>query len=208
MPYPANQLNADETVVVDLHPHWWFFAAPVSALIASIIVGILLIAWDAEGWFPDALKAIVLVLIVGSALMSILRFLRWNSTSFVVTNSRIIFRTGLLAKSGIEMPLHRVNNVNFSQSILERMLGAGDLLIESGGESGQSRFSDIRQPEKVKNLIHDQMRVRETEQRTMLHSNGSGGDVATQLEKLEGLRDRGSITPDEFEAQKRRLFGG
>jgi hypothetical protein len=33
-----------------------------------------------------------------------------------------------------------------------------------------------------------------------------GNDVATQLEKLEGLRDRGSISADEFEAQKRRLL--
>ena len=33
-------------------------------------------------------------------------------------------------------------------------------------------------------------------------------DVATQLEKLEGMRDRGTLSPEEFEAQKRKLLGG
>jgi uncharacterized membrane protein YdbT with pleckstrin-like domain len=204
MPYPTDLLNGDETVVVDLHPHWWFFAGPLSALLASVALGIWLIAWDAEGWFADSLKVIVLALIIGTALLSVIRYLRWSTTSFVVTNARIIFRTGLLAKHGVEIPLHRVNNVNFNQSIIERILGAGDLLIESGGESGQSRFSDIRQPEKVKNLIHFQMQAREARQRDGVQT----GDVATQLEKLEGLRDRGSITPEEFDNQKRRLLGG
>lgn len=202
MPYPTKLLNADETVVVDLHPHWWFLAAPVSALIGAVVVGILFLAWDV--W--DVLKVAVLLVIVGAAITSAIRFLRWNSTSFVVTNNRIIFRTGLVAKRGVEIPLDRVNNVNFSQSVIERILGAGDLLIESGGESGQSRFSDIRQPEKVKNLIHNQMQARDVQSRTVIQGAG-GTDLATQLEKLEGLRDRGSITAEEFEAQKRRLLG-
>ena len=41
--------------------------------------------------------------------------------------------------------------------MFERMLGAGDLLIESGGEDGQQRFTDIRHPAQVQNLIHAQM---------------------------------------------------
>ncbi|CAB4884722.1 unannotated protein [freshwater metagenome] len=36
---------------------------------------------------------------------------------------------------------------------------------------------------------------------------GQAGDLTEQLERLEGLRDRGSITQDEFEAQKRRMLG-
>lgn len=206
MSYPRNLLHADETVVVDLHPHWWFFAEPVSALVVSIVVGIWVATLDWSGWFADAVKTVVLVAIVASAVMSIVRFLRWNTTNFVVTSERIIFRTGLVAKKGVEIPLHRVNNVNFNQSIIERILGAGDLLIESGGESGQSRFTDIRQPEKVKNIIHDQTRGQVA--RVDVPAEPSGvTDLASQLEKLEGLRDRGSITPEEFEAQKRRLLG-
>ena len=55
---------------------------------------------------------------------------------------------------GIEIPLGRVNNVLFNQSLLERLIGAGDLLIESGGESGQQTFTDVRNPDRVQNSIH------------------------------------------------------
>ena len=86
------------------------------------------------------------------------------------------------------------------------MLGAGDLLIESGGEDGQQRFTDIRQPEEVQNLIHAQM------EQVAMRRAGYGAaapavNVADQLERLEGLLERGSITEEEFEQQKRRLLG-
>ena len=107
------------------------------------------------------------------------------------------------------MPLERVNNVNFNQSFFERILGAGDLLIESGGEDGRQRFTDIRRPQKVQNLIHAQMES--NEQRRYGGSTPAApaaADVATQLEKLEGLLQRGSLSQQEFDAQKARLLGG
>lgn len=134
----------------------------------------------------------------------IVRYLKWRTTYFVITSDRLIFRNGVIAKAGIEIPLERVNNVNFKQGIFERIIGAGDLLIESGGEDGQQRFSDIAKPEKVQNLIHTQME--ENQKRSFSVNVTGGNDVATQLEKLEGLRDRGSISVEEFELQKRRLL--
>ena len=98
-----------------------------------------------------------LILLVGTAIWLVIRYLKWLTTNFVITSNRLIFRQGVVAKSGIEIPLERVNNVNFHQSVFERMLGAGDLLIESGGEDGQQRFTDIRRPAQVQNLIHAQM---------------------------------------------------
>lgn len=211
MPYPKNLLNSDETVALDLHPHWWYFAEAVASLVGAIVFGIVIAAIrpDDGGALWTGLGYISIALLVGTALWSIIRYLKWSTTSFVITSDRIIFRNGIIAKSGIEIPLERVNNVNFKQSIFERVIGAGDLLIESGGETGQSRFTDIRKPESVKNLIHTQMEVNQQRSFT-IHAPASSApvDVAGQLEKLEGLRDRGSITPEEFEAQKRKLLGG
>ena len=51
--------------------------------------------------------------------------------------------------------------MHFNQGIIERMLGAGDLLIESGAEEGQQRFTDVRNPDQVQNLIHSQMEKNE-----------------------------------------------
>ena len=204
MPYPKKLLNDYETVALDLHPHWWYFARPVMSLVASIVLGILvrvLLDGDAE----KVLTWVAIVLIVLCALWLVARYMKWATTNFVITSDRVIFRSGVFAKSGIEIPLERVNNVLFNQSIFERMLGAGDLLIESGGEDGQQRFSDIRRPERVQNLIHAQMEVNETRRFTVPPADG---DVASQLEKLEGLLERGTISRAEFEAEKSRLLGG
>jgi uncharacterized membrane protein YdbT with pleckstrin-like domain len=211
MPYPTKMLNDDETVAVDLHPHWWYFAEPVAALVGSIVLAILVFV-VADGDVQKWLSLLALVLLVGTAIWLVVRYGKWATTYFVVTSDRLIFRTGIVAKSGIEIPLERVNNVNSAQSVFERLVGAGDLMIESGGEEGQQRFTDIRRPDKVKNIIHQQINVNE---RNVFRDVGfgqgpaaGGTDVASQLEKLEAMRDRGTLTPDEFESQKRRLLEG
>ena len=207
MPYPKKLLNPDETVALDLHPHWWYFAEPAAVLAASIVAGGLILTLlkdDTRRYLSFAALACVVI----SALWLLKRYLGWVTTNFVITNDRIIFREGVLAKQGIEIPLERVNNVNFGQSVFERMIGAGDLLIESGGEDGQQRFTDIRKPHNVQNLITAQAEMK-------IRARASYGapsaptqvDVATQLEKLEGLLQRGSLSPEEFAAQKARLLG-
>lgn len=209
MPYPKKLLNDYETVAVDLHPHWWYFAQPITALVGSILLGILtLIFVDGDSGVSTPLRWLVLLLIVGTAIWLVVRYLKWMTTNFVITSDRLIFRSGVIAKMGIEIPLERVNTVHFTQSVFERLTGAGDLLIESGGEDGQQRFTDIRRPDRVQNLIHSQME--ENEKRRFTVNTGApatGGDVASQLEKLEGMLDRGTLTQDEFQSQKDKLLG-
>jgi uncharacterized membrane protein YdbT with pleckstrin-like domain len=109
----------------------------------------------------------------------------------------------VFAKAGVEIPIDRVMNVNFAQSVQERLLGAGNLLIESGGEDGQQTFTDIRKPQSVQKLILAEST------RTMRAAVGQSGgaDVASQLEKLEAMMQRGTLTAEEFETQKARLLG-
>jgi uncharacterized membrane protein YdbT with pleckstrin-like domain len=202
MPYPQKLLNDNETVVLDLHPHWWYFIEAAVALAISIVLAILTVAYDLPNW----LRWVCLFLIVASAVWLLARFLKWMTTNFVVTSDRVIFRHGLFAKSGIEIPLERVNSVHFHQGIIERILGAGDLMIESGAEMGQQRFTDVRHPERVTNTIHAQMDS--NEDRMYGGIRGANAiDVAGQLEKLEGMLQRGTITQDEFDSQKRKLLG-
>ena len=86
------------------------------------------------------------------------------------------------------------------------MTGSGDLLIESGGEDGQQRFTDIRRPGRVQKMIHSQKEEHDMRRFAGARA-GSGVDVASQLEKLEGMLERGTLTPDEFQSQKDRLLG-
>lgn len=205
MPFPKKNLNANETIALDMHPHWWYFADPAGSLLGSIVLGVVVLTKTDEGTNArKVLGVLALVLLVGTAIWLIIRYLKWLTTNFVITSNRLIFRQGVIGKSGVEIPLERVNNVNFNQSMFERILGAGDLLIESGGEDGQQRFTDIRRPAQVQNLIHAQMEVHY--QRRAGYVTAPTGDVTEQLQRLEGMLQRGTLTQEEFDTQKARLL--
>ncbi|NBP51021.1 MAG: PH domain-containing protein, partial [Actinobacteria bacterium] len=169
MAYSRRNLNEGEEVVIDLHPHWWDFVPPASSLLAGAALSVAserIVAVEpadgAERGFMDlvewsASRASWLLVLV-CAIWLAWRVVQWSLTHFVVTTHRVIYREGVIARTGIEIPIGRVNNVNFHQSAFERIVGAGDLLIESGGEDGQSRFSNIRDPENVQNLIQRTIR--------------------------------------------------
>jgi len=203
MGYPRRLLNDHESVTVDLHPHWWFLAGPTFAVTASIAAAIATLVMTDSATTEQSIAGWASLVALGvSAVWLVIRYSQWMTTYFVITNLRIIFRSGLLTKRGIEIPLDRVNTVHFHQGIMERIVGTGDLRIESGGESGQQRFTDIRQPDRVQRVIHAEMDL--SRQRKFAEP---GVDVAGQLERLESMLMRGSLTPDEFDRQKRRLLG-
>ncbi len=207
MPFPRRLLNDYETVVLDLHPHWWFFGWPAIATGATVLLSLIARA-QLDGATETATSYLLLALLIVSAAWLIVRLLDWRSTYFVVTSHRLIFRRGLLSRTGIEIPLEKVNNVNFHQTIPERLLGCGDLIIESASESGQSKFSDVVNPDRVQGIIHTA--IQERLQRGPGLTNGGATaspiDIADQLERLEGLRERGVLTDAEFEDQKQRLL--
>ena len=95
--------------------------------------------------------------VIAWAIWLTLKYFQWRMTYFVVTSRRVIYRTGVVSKHGVEIPLERINTVFFNQSILERMIGAGDLGIESAGERGMETFENVRKPSLVQNEIYRQM---------------------------------------------------
>lgn len=207
MAFPDNILTEDETVVRQFRPHWRMLAIPVLWLIAGIAAIVVIFqVIGAEGWVALALVgAVVLALIplVGSPLI------KWWFTAYVLTSERLITRTGMIARSGIELPLENINNVIFSQSVIERMLKSGDLVIESAGESGQSRFSDIPDPERFQSLLY---RTREEQARKSAAEETAISaeftkDPTEQLERAARLRDEGVLSEDEFQAMKQKILG-
>lgn len=164
---------------------------------------LLLRAQVPSGLFQDAIGYLGMAAIIVSAAWVLVQLIKWRTTYFVVTSHRLIYRQGVVSRDGVEIPLERVNNVNFGQSVLERMLGVGDLLIESGGKDGQQTFTDIAQPERVQNIIHSTIQARGV---SRSESSTGSMSIAGELERLEALLDRGTITDDEFLEQKRRLL--
>jgi uncharacterized membrane protein YdbT with pleckstrin-like domain len=206
VPLPRKLLNDYESLALDLHPHWWFFAAPVAALTGSIVLALTALA-TLEGDVGRVVGWMLLAIIVGCVLWLLVRYVKWTTTNFAVTSHRLIYRSGVLTKQGVEIPLERVNNVNFHQSLFERIIAAGDLLIESAGADGRQRFTDIKHPERVQNLIHAQIEGKNDRRATSDVAPGRDLDVASQLERLAALRDRGVLTENEFQTQKHRLLG-
>jgi membrane protein YdbS with pleckstrin-like domain len=198
-------LNEGEDLVLDLHPHWWFLIEPLLALAAATALGAwALISYDPPDWVSAPLGVLVLVALGWFGL----RYLQWMTTNFVVTTDRLIYRHGVIAKHGIEIPLERVNTVFFSQSIFERVLGSGDLVIESAGEQGRQAFSDVRKPSAVQNEIYRQMEANENRKFDRIGSGGGvgGSSIPAQIEQLDELRRRGVLTEAEFQAKKADLL--
>ena len=208
MPFPRRLLIEGEELVLDLRPH------PI-ALVRAITVTILIAAaWAfALPRLPEAGHDVLFwTLIVAGVIAFILwpvrDTVRYLTSHFVVTSDRVIHRQGWIAKSSMEIPLEAMNDVRFHQGIFERVIGAGDLIIESAGERGRQVFEDIRDPEEVQKTIYQQG---ERNQQRMFHGRTTGTtapSATSELERLADLRARGVLTEEEFQAQKRRILGG
>jgi len=204
--FPRRLLNTNESLVLDLRPHWLALALPSLGLVAAIAVS-LAVVLAVEGDLGRVLSIVALVLLVVAVIWFVVRLLGWLNTNFVLTSDRIITRRGVLTKSGIEIPLERINTVFFNQRLFERMVGAGDLAIESAGERGTETFENIRKPAVVQREVYVQMEDNENRKFDRIGSRSAGLSVAEQLEKLHELSQRGAISPAQFEAEKAKLLG-
>jgi membrane protein YdbS with pleckstrin-like domain len=212
MAYPDNLIQEGETVALDLRPHWWYFSRNILTGIPLAIILILVLSADAD-WVSKYGGLVVGLVALAWAVWLGLKYLGWRMTYFVVTSRRVIYRSGVVSKRGVEIPLERINNINFHQRLIDRIIGAGDLDIESAGKDGQSHFDFIRHPDGVQHEIYRQMEARNmpvamVQQAPAVVSPPQPGQaVPEQIEQLARLRDQGHITEAEFEAKKSELLG-
>lgn len=203
MAFSEDQLYSEEEVVLDLKPHWWFFASQAAALFWALVLGVVAAAWIQQPVITIASLGLIVVILV----WFIARYVIWSTTSFVVTTDRLINRSGVFSRQGTEIPLERVNTVFFAQTFFERVIGSGDLEIESAGEQGSQSFSNIRKPLNVQNEIYRQMEQNENRKFDRVGRNLGGGlSIPEQIEKLDELRRKGIISVEEFEQKKTELL--
>lgn len=208
MPFPTRLLLEGESIALDLRPHWWFFVGPVAAgvPVLALLVGVFQLDGD---WETAGLYGFAVVAVAWAAWLMV-RLAHWATTHFVVTSDRLMFRSGVLSKQGRDIPLERVNDIASSQTFFERLIGAGDLLIESAGERGQQTFTDVPRPDAVTQEIYRQM---EANAARALSAGARPGPTAPatpsvpeQIAALADLRDRGVISDAEFQAKKAQLL--
>jgi membrane protein YdbS with pleckstrin-like domain len=211
MAYPRNLIQDGETVALDLRPHWWYFSRNILTGIPLVIILLLIVNWDSGSSFvDDSLSWIVGIVAIVWVGWLVLKYFQWTMTYFVVTSRRVIYRTGVISKKGVEIPLERINNINFHQRIIDRIIGAGDLDIESAGKDGQTHFDFIRHPDGVQHEIYRQMEGRNMPQvqpgAVVQPQPTAAASVPEQIEQLARLRDAGHISEAEYEQKKAELL--
>ena len=153
-----------------LHPHWKTLIRPI--VIAMLVVAV---ALTAEALIPSgsasvaARGAVGVVAVLVLMVWLIVPVLRWRTTTYELTTKRLRTRYGIVTRRGRDIPLTRINDVSFEKGVLDRLLGAGRLVVESAGEHGQIVLTDIPHVEYVQatlfRLVEDEQRRLERDQR-------------------------------------------
>jgi uncharacterized membrane protein YdbT with pleckstrin-like domain len=202
------QLKKDEKIILLTKPHWFTLALPFLITIVGLIIGSI-IEKSIRGSF-----GLFLILIVICYL--IFKIIQRNMNIWVVTNLRVIDEHGVITNNSKESPLDKINNVTYKQSFWGKILGFGNVQIQTAAEIGSTTYFAVEKPKELKDTITlMQEEYKETQikkQATELASAIVAGqkhnqtDVATELEKLWNLKQKGILTEDEYNNQKSKIL--
>jgi membrane protein YdbS with pleckstrin-like domain len=188
---------------------------PRAALTVLAVAGAL-VAWHAgPSWQPlaVALGAIAVVL----AVWTFWRLLLLRSNEYVLTTHRLIQQSGFLAKRSMDIRLDKINNVEHRQTLWGRILGFGDLEIDTASENGAGLFPHINHPLDFKRAILaavEDYRTRVFRPQAVQPSlpppvqaaPAPALPPAERIRQLKKLLDEGLITAQEFEAKRRQAL--
>jgi uncharacterized membrane protein YdbT with pleckstrin-like domain len=161
MGYPNNVLADGEQVVLHRHPHFKRLIGPVLVLLVTTALASFAAAVVSRtGWDPRAQQVVSAVIaVIWLVLVSWLTlrpFFDWLTTHFVITDRRVMYRHGVLTRAGIDIPLARINSVEFRHGLVDRMLRTGTLVIESASQD-PLEFHDIPGVEQVHSLLYHEV---------------------------------------------------
>lgn len=149
MALPRKLLGEGEHVELHLRTHAKALILPAIALIAlgaAVGFGTALIP---AAYAPIGPLVVIIIAVVLAVWWCLLPFLRWATTTYTVTNRRLITRSGILTKTGRDLPLIRVNDVSYERSLLDRILGCGTLNIQTAADQGVIVLDDVPDVEQV-----------------------------------------------------------
>lgn len=217
---PDIDLMPDEKMVLASNPHWFYFWKQVAAGIGLLLLLLLLWTVDTD-WVDTTIGWITLIAFIVLVINTIYEFVQWQTTRFAITDQRVAYQSGIFRRRGVSIPLNRINNVNFEQSFIARILNNGVVTIESAGQTGDSVFENIPNPENVRALIFagveaDEQRdsdrdaaalakaMREQQEPT---STAPAPPSATdRLAALDDLKAQGLIDDAEYAAKRQQIL--
>jgi uncharacterized membrane protein YdbT with pleckstrin-like domain len=146
MGFPQKHLSEGEIVEYHLRTHVKALIVPVAVLLvtgAAVGFGLGILP-DNDG--TGATVGRWALVIVGAFVIlywSLRPFLTWLTTTFTVTNFRLITRAGIISRTGRNIPLRRINDAAFEQGLLDRILRCGTLIVSAASEEGQIKLYDV-----------------------------------------------------------------
>ena len=194
-------LGPDEEVLLEARPHPKRMFGPAFLTAAALVAAIFVRDIGEPDKYPVQLCVALAVL---AALWLAARWLQWNTSRLTVTTDRVMTRRGVIAKKHWQVTLERIHDISCDQTILERVLGAGDLSIDSGGDRGHV-ISDVARPFKVQHEIYQAMESSTVTAATRAMDRRDL-TIPEQIEKLDELRQRGVISQAEFDVKKTQLL--
>ncbi|MEO9222404.1 MAG: PH domain-containing protein [Mycobacteriaceae bacterium] len=157
MAYPEDDLAPDEELILHRHPHWKMLVVPVLVLLAVVALAGFLGAlvrdesWAGIGWILLAVVSLVVVV-----RFTLTPLVRWGTTHFVLTDRRVLVRQGIFTRTGLDIPMTRINSVRFRHGLVDRLLRTGTLIIESASQE-PLEFDDIPHVEHVHSLLYNEV---------------------------------------------------
>ena len=217
---PDIDLMPNEKMVLASNPHWFYFWKQVLAGFG--LIGLLLILWTVDAdWVDTTIGWITLIAFIVLLVNTIYQFVQWQTTRFAITDQRVAYQSGIFRRRGVSIPLNRINNVNFEQSFIARMLNNGSVTIESAGETGDSVFENIPDPEKVRALIfagveQDEQRDSDRDAAALAKAMqqhvpppppaSSDKSAQERLAALDHLKAQGLVDEAEYAAKRQQIL--
>ncbi|MFT4201801.1 PH domain-containing protein [Gordonia sp. (in: high G+C Gram-positive bacteria)] len=161
MGYPEQNLAPGEAVVLHRHPHWKLMVGPfllfaIVTLLAGILAGIITGSTLTGGGRTAAFTAVAVLWGLALFWCVVRPLVSWATTHFVVTDRRVMYRNGIATRSGIDIPLSRINTVEFRHGLADRMLRTGTLVVESASDDPLT-FHNIPDVERVHALLYEEV---------------------------------------------------
>lgn len=155
MGFPENVLAEGERVEKSLHPHWLTVFGPVLLGIVLAAGSLWVVAVTPDDGKGNIIQWVLLAIAVLVAIPFVLvPILRWRTTHYVITTHRVMVRKGILNKMGKDITLSKITDVSFKQTVMDRIINAGSLNIESAGDSPDEMLRYIPNSNHVQQLIN------------------------------------------------------
>lgn len=202
MGYLESLLGGREVIALKARRHGVVILRTVllNSLLAALIAVLVALLFPVTGG-ASLLGLLLWALPLGALLRDLL--LWWNEI-YVITNRRVIQLEGIIHKHSIDSSLEKVNDVVLDQSILGRLLNYGNVQILTASEMGINRIEKVGAPVRFKTSMLNQKEAMGALE--AIQAGPAGGDIPSMIEKLDDLRRRGILTPEEFEREKQELL--